>query len=493
MLNVIQLNNNDTNRAAYSEDQKRYNAIKARSIKEQTGIVKKVTSTKAKLPMLVCDFGFLHEHANNFLLTRYNNPDFFNVLVKKNAGRKAFKSITLITMNNMADHMRNWLNICAHQGCSYLDVNMDFFNTVLKIMRDSDDDDFVAESSIAVYLETWRLFYEYLDLMNINHNIEFPAKIRQERERSKEEDNSDILNHTRRNNKSTILIDPLLDNKRMKKITNYTSQVLTEYQLQQLIIELNKIDRVYAVMAHVQLDTLMRINEVVHHFPYKGNSRNPNWMNGAQMMLSVKTSQPLSFIGKGQVDREIDVDIRTMKLIENKYITAKSKGSDITIYDQRKNLFLTKYLTSKNGKESKYSSTSDVLWLSASGRPISKAMYRKAFSKAAKALRNRGIIDCRIYLRPHGMRHTGATLRLIKYSKETGVKICTGNIDPIHIFLQDLLGHASQKTTKLYISTITKLKIGNLAKKTILKHEDLWADDIKNNPMLAKGVDAIKS
>ena len=470
-----------------------FDDVQKKVIKAQLESVQKFTSKSTQLPMIYTETGYLHEHANQFLLTRYQNYDFFNKLCVNNPGRKSFSSISLSTIHNIADHVRNWLNICSSQGISYLEADADFLDAVLEIMRDPEDDEDIEEISIATYIGTWRLFYEYLDLMHINHRMDMPKKVRQERKKSATEDNSNAYNYANKTATSVFFDDPLIENKNIRKIKDYSSQALTEYQFNCLLKELKKIDVVYAVMAKCQLDSLMRINEITHYFPHSKNSLNKEWKSYAGMVRANIDFQPLKFIGKGQIEREIDVDIRTIKFLEDKYLTAKEKNSDITIYDNRKSLYLNKYLLSKTGKKSQYEVNSDVLWLSKQGRPISKTMYRNAFKKAAITLRDKGIITNKIFIRPHGLRHTGATLRLIKYSETTGVKICSANIDDIHIFLQEFLGHSDQKTTQLYISTVTKLRIGDLGKKTIHQYEDEWEDEIENNPNLQRGIEKIKS
>lgn len=487
MKNIIQLKTSNTAKSEYN-----IRDIQHKVVKAQHESISKIQSKTTKLPMLFTESGFLHEHANDFLLTRYHNFDFFNVLCENNPGRKSFSSISLVTLNNYADHIRNWLNICSSQGMSYLEVDIDFLKAVIEILRDSEDDD-ISESSISNYISTWRLFYEYLDLIKINNKMEIPNKIRQERNKSSTEDNSYMYNYTDKTKKTVYFDDPLIENRNIVKIKNYNNQALTEHQFNCLLKELKKVDLVYEIMAKCQLDTLMRINEITHFFPYGKTQLNPKWKNYAGMVQGDIELQPLKFIGKGQIDREIDVDIRTMKFLEDKYLTAKEKDTDITIYDHRKNLYLMNFLQTKTGKKSTFKVNSDVLWLNKQGRPVSKTMYRNAFKKVAKILRGKGIISSRTFLRPHGLRHTGATLRLIKYSKVTGIDICTANIDDIHVFLQGLLGHKDLTTTQLYISTVTKLRVGELGKKTIHTYEEDWKDEIDKNPNLRKGIDKIKS
>ncbi|MEJ2911883.1 tyrosine-type recombinase/integrase [Pseudoalteromonas sp. C12FD-1] len=496
-IKVVDFNNNKEQQEAISTlDDPLYKEAKVNLMAAQSGNVSKHKSLSGQ-PFIVCESGHLHEHANDFIVTRLNHPDFFNKL-SVDTGKNTFRAITKVTANNEADHLRNWLNICANNGLSYLEVDIEFLEAVIANFRDDEELLALSEESISKYINTWRLFYSYLDLCGVEHRLKFPAKILRQRLKSNAEDQSYFLNYTRPANKrraSRTYIDPLIENRRKKKVTDYESQVLTNKQVSGLIGELNKVDRVYAVMAHVQLDTLLRINELVEYFPPEGgNKLNKKWMNAADMRQAKKVEQPFKFIGKGQKAREINLDIQTMQMISDKYITAKRNGSDVTIYDERTSIYKRKYVRTKWAEKAGRTSESKFIWLTDKGRPVSKAMYRQAFAKALKVLRNPlnsdgAIIDESLYVRPHALRHTGATLRLLKYSKLTGVDICVANIDDINIFLQNLLGHSNFETTERYITTVRKIQVGGLARKTILSQADMWKDEIENNSILKKGID----
>ena len=498
-IKVVDFGNNKEQQEAVGPiDAPEYKKALANVMNAQSGNVSKHKS-KSALPIIVCESGHLHEHANDFIVTRINHPDFLNKL-SVDTGRKAFHAITKTTANNEADHLRNWLNICANNGVNYLEVTIEFLEAVIEDFRDDDDDEALSEESISNYINTWRLFYSYLDLCGVEHRLNFPVKIRQQRQKSKAEDQSDFLNHTReatQRKTSIFYVDPLVENRRKTKVTDYESQVLTNEQMSALICELNKVDRVYAVMAHVQLDTLLRINELVEYFPPEGgNKLNKKWMNEGDMRLAGKVEQQFKFIGKGQKKREINVDIKTMQMISNKFITAKREGSDITLYDERLSLYKSKYVKTKWAEKAGHTSELKFIWLTEKGRPVSKAMYRQAFAKALKVLRTpvngkAAVIEVNLYVRPHALRHTGATQRLLKYSELTGVEICVANIDDINIFLQNLLGHSNSETTERYIATVRKIQIGGLARKTISSQVDMWKDAAEDNPVLRKGIEAV--
>tara|TARA_R110001583_G_scaffold188684_1_gene351041 strand:- start:16612 stop:18021 length:1410 start_codon:yes stop_codon:yes gene_type:complete len=433
-----------------------------------------------EFPMiLIKDRGYMHMHANGFLLTRYHHQSFID---------EKLRSVTLKTIANYADHIRYWLNICALLGKSYLYADYIFLLNVLKTLREDD----IAESSLAQYIATWRLFYKYLDVIDVPHQMDLPDKIIISRLISDAEEQGDLLNYTRHSKKTTVTVDPLIDSRRIIKRSSYISQVLSKEQLRSFISELRKDDVIYGVMAKVQFDTLLRINELITYFPHTRNNRNPDWECWGEMYLHSKQTQKLSFIGKGK-ERSIDIDIRTMQIIEDRYLSSKRPDSDIPLYDERKRKFITEYLESKEGHSSHFSHDSDVLWLTKEGRPVSTGMYQEAFRKAAKILKASGVIPKHINLRPHSMRHTGATLRLVKYRETTGVAIHVDNDGDIHSFLQNLLGHENMSTTHRYIRTVRDKTFSNLAMKTIINNEEVWANEIEDNPALKKGVNAIKS
>ncbi|MCP3429754.1 hypothetical protein, partial [Opacimonas viscosa] len=112
-------------------------------------LLSEVTVTKradSKFPMvLIKDTGLLHEHANEFLLMRFNHPSFID---------EELEEITNTTLKNYADHIRYWLNICSLLDTSYLSANYGFMLSVLKTMRKEGTE----EGSISNYVSTWRLF-----------------------------------------------------------------------------------------------------------------------------------------------------------------------------------------------------------------------------------------------------------------------------------------------------------------------------------------------
>lgn len=477
MSNVVEFNKSKPS-TSYQSERERF----------QTGYeVEIIRRKKDGFPMMfVKDTGYLHRHANEFLITRYKSPEFIS---------DKLQMITPVTLRNYAEHIRYWLNICAHTGKSYLEVDADYLKSVLRLLR---EDHGLAESSVSQYIQTWRLFYDFLSLTNTNHRMNLPAKVNTRRLISEAESASDFLNYTRKNNTVEINQEPLVDRRRITKKGSYISNVLDGEQLRAFIIEIAKIDIVYGVMAKVQYDTLLRISELIDYVPYESNAKNPNWKSYSELYTSGQPYQVLNFIGKGQKERKINFQLPTQQFLETNYIACRQKNdetnesTELTIYEQRKHLFLTKYLPSKDGRKSKFTSSSDVLWLRKTGRPVSVGMYQEAFRETASKLKRKGVIPEHVKVVPHSMRHTGASLRLLKYKEETGVDIHIDNKGDIHAFLQDLLGHCDMNTTMLYIRTVRDQQFQNLAERTTDRMESVFESELQTNAALRAGLDAIR-
>lgn len=434
-----------------------------------------------KFPMIkIKGTGYLHHLANEFLLFRYYHPSFID---------EKFRPVTEVTIKNYADRIRYWLNICAQTGTSYLYADYTFLQYVLKVLR---DDERLEEASIAQYLHAWRAFYQYLNVMGVEHQMHLPDHIKVKRVLSDAEQSGDFLNYTRRSNTVDIQQDPLVDNRRLRKLHSYASSVLTKEQVRSLLIELAKVDIVYAAMAKVQYDTLLRVSELINYFPYRTNRLNPNWRTYPELYRNGLKHQKFTFIGKGQIERQINVDIRTLEFVQNNYLLAKQPGSDNTLYKQRKSKYL-KYLSSKDGKRSDFRHDSDVPWLTEEGRPVSVGMFQRAIRETAERLKKDFVIPDHIDVTPHSLRHTGASLRLIAYAEETGVDIHIDNLGDIHAFIQSLLGHANMNTSMLYIRTVQEKKFNHLAEVTIDRMEGEFEEELMKNADLKAGVEAIKS
>ena len=273
---------------------------------------------------------------------------------------------------------------------------------------------FLAQNTLEHYLNTWRLFYFYLTTEQIEHCAhEIPEKVPKVISKTSSQIEGDPFSYAKKNT-TIIMEDEWIESNRKNNYADYAGQVLSLSEMDSLLEALAKIDIVYAVMATIQFHTLLRISEIVNEFPYKKNKRNPHWKNHAKMKQLGMTEQKFNFYGKGR-ERTIDVQLADMEIIFDYYLSLKEAG-DITVYTLRHNLFLTKYLNSKEGKKSHFIQDSDVLWLTKRGRPVSIGMYQTTFRKAAKQLYAKKIA-LNVIIRPHSMRYTGSTHALWEYEK----------------------------------------------------------------------------
>ena len=417
-----------------------------------------------------------HEHLNDFLITRKNHVSYFNTDYVK------YKKLTQQSLMNIASHMRTFMNILAELNKHYLFVTGTDITTILKTYRSHGR----SENTLEQYLNTWRLFYFYLTTERIEHCVhDLPAKVPTIVNKTDAEKEDDPFSYAK-DNKKVVMVDECIEKNRKNDYSNYANQVLSLNEMDSLLEELAKIDIVYAVMATIQFHTLLRISEIVNEFPYKKNKLNPHWKTLARMKQLNLTEQKFNFIGKGK-DRKIYVELADMEIIFNYYLSLKEQG-DITNYTLRHNLFLTKYLNSKLGKKSHFTEDSDVLWLTKGGHPVSIGMYQDAFRRSSEQLYAKNIAH-NVRIRPHSMRHSGATQALWAYQESEGVDLTYGNRLAIQTFLQRKLGHCNMETTLIYIYTAQSKLISKISLNVMKKTRGRFDKILKDNIILKKGLE----
>jgi site-specific recombinase XerD len=416
-----------------------------------------------------------NDDVNGFLLSRY--------YYRKEFATHDYmpKILTPITIKNMADHMRTLMNALADLKKHYLYLTGAGLVKILDMARENGK----SEDTLQVYLNTWRQFYEYLSRENVDHAcIDLPPKYKKKVRKDASQKDDDPFSHAKSDTK-TITIDPCINQRRKKNYKDYSDHVLSLEENDKVLAELAKIDIVYAVMAAIQFQTLLRINEVVTYFPNKKNGLNPDWNNYSQMRRQELKKQKFHFIGKGSVDneREIDVAFEEVEMIFKYYMSVKEVG-DTTAYTQRFSLFITKYLTSKKGKKSQWTTDSDILWIAKSGNPVSVGMYQEAFRKVEKKLHKEGIATS-VRIRSHGQRYTGGTHALWQYKKVVGVDITEANKKDIQVFLQCKYGHMDMETTLKYIATATSKRISNISEEVTEKMGERLCQTLETNCIYA--------
>jgi site-specific recombinase XerC len=418
-----------------------------------------------------------NDHVNGFLISRYYFRSEFG---------EATETLTTTSIKNMADHMRLLMNYLAEIGKHYLFIDGKGIESLLDIARKKRG---TSENSLQIYLNTWRQFYEYLSREHVDHAcIDLPPKYKIKVDKSESEKADDPYSHAKKNVR-TIEMEPLVYQKRKKSYVDYVGSVLSLEENDAVLAELAKIDIVYAVMAAVQFQTLLRIKEIVHGFPNKKNGLNPGWKSYAQMQQQGLKKQELTFLAKGKTgcERTIEVSIKELEIIFKYYKSVKEVG-DTTTYTHRYNKFITKYLTSKKGRKSNWTEKSDILWIAKSGNPVSNRMYQDAFTEVAKILHAKGIAT-NVRIHSHGQRHTGGTHALWAYEKTHKLVLTEALRQDIQVFLQKKYGHMSMATTLRYIKTAICNRISSISEDILEQYEERMSAVLENNCRLKKGVE----
>jgi hypothetical protein len=208
---------------------------------------------------------------------------------------------------------------------------------------------------------------------------------------------------------------------------------------------LYEMDPVFAVMASSMLQTLLRVGGIIQ-FPLTATKQNPQWKRFAEMKRDNVVSQRLKFVNKGQSFEKCMVHIHTMDIIDSQYLRP--------CYQERKRLFVEKYLNSKHAEKKNISIRNEYLWLNKNGAPVTIEMIQSAFRTASEKLGFR--------VHPHMLRHTGATHLLWRYAKANGIELHESMAGDIHSWLKYQLCHSDLSTTKRYIKTAHRLKATSL-------------------------------
>ncbi|SFC36924.1 site-specific integrase [Pseudoalteromonas denitrificans] len=381
--------------------------------------------------------GEVQTHLLDFLICRYH----YRTLL-----RAELRSATPITIKNIAHHVAYLINIFEenedeHGNNSPIDYREATFELVSQIITSLHDDYEWAGESLKIYAGSWRLFYEFLTIEGVNHNMVFPEKTLIQQRTDKDDD---FLSHTRKNVRNTEIETAVPDRYCVKR-DDYRNSIISMEQWFQLYAYLYKVDPVYAVMAATMMQTFLRIGGVMQ-FPNGITKSNKHWKRYAQLKQSKALYQRFNYIKKGQSPSNCMVHVSTMKMIFNEYLEP--------LYQKRQELYLEKYITKKNAKKQNRDSSSKFTWLNKNGTPVSMRELQDAFKKASDAL------DFEVT--PHTLRHTGATQLLYRWGKEKGIEITDANSPDIHSWLQYQLGHQNLATTKLYVTTVHRLQSENV-------------------------------
>ncbi|MGB0835400.1 MAG: site-specific integrase [Psychrobium sp.] len=381
--------------------------------------------------------GEVHTHLLDFLLCRYH----YRTLL-----RSDLKGTTPTTIKNIAHHVAYLINILEENEDKFgnpkpIDYREATFENISQIISSLYHEYEWTGESLKVYAGSWRLFYEFLTIEGVNHNMIFPERTPISQKTEKDDD---FISHTRDNIRS-VLIETAVPDRYCVKRDDYRNSIISMEQWFQLYAYLYKVDPVYAVMAATMMQTFLRIGGVMQ-FPNGITKNNKHWKRYAQLKQSKAQYQRFNYIKKGQSPSNCMVHVSTMKMIFDEYLEP--------LYQKRQELYLEKYITKKNAKKQNRNANSKFTWLNKNGTPVSMRELQDAFKKASDAL------DFEVT--PHTLRHTGATQLLYRWGKEKGIEITDANSPDIHSWLQYQLGHQNLGTTKLYVTTVHRLQSENV-------------------------------
>lgn len=376
------------------------------------------------VPIPYFEGGEVHTDLLNFLLCRYHYRSLL---------RPRLKETTPITIKNIAHHIAYLINIFAENedengNMASIDYRVATFEHVSQIINHLHEEEDWTGESLKIYASSWRLFYEFLTIENVNHNMVFPERTIIKHRTDKDDD---FLSHTRDNIRETSIETAVPDRFCVKR-DDYRDKVISMDNWFKLYNYLYKEDVVYAVMAATMMQTFLRIGGVMQ-FPIGINPMNKRWERYAQMAQGDLQYQRFNYINKGQKTANCLVHITTMKMIFDEYLD--------TVYDSRHQLYIDKYIYKKHAIKQNRDDNMKFTWLNKNGTPVSIRELQAVFKEASEYLG--------FEVTPHTLRHTGATQILYRWGKENNITIISANTTDIHSWLKYQLGHQNIRTTEI--------------------------------------------
>lgn len=369
----------------------------------------------------------LHTHLSGFLVTRFYYPREI---------RANMSPVTGGSLRQIAYDLKAFLDALSHNGIEYTEA--EYTDHIEKIVEAQ-----LGDSNPTTYntrLSRIRDFYDYLIKQGIRVKALFPARTVQRRYSNQ---NDNFLSHTSHAPYTTYEKDD--SHKRTTQKDDYKDQVISIKQYGKLYNALKEIDPVYAVIAQVMMQTLLRIADICE-MPLHSNKYNRHLPLWPEFQRSGADLLPYTSLTKRSKRITIDVYPVTLQAIYEDYIQPH--------YRNRKELFDTVYMRRRNAtlefgnvrEDSRRSCPEDILWMTESGAPVKPYMIEKAFR------------DTGLEVHPHMLRHSGATHMLWNYCRIHGIEPDVRLASMFQEVLKDQLGHADIETTRMYVRTIVKLK-----------------------------------
>lgn len=379
------------------------------------------------VPVPLIDGLHLHKHLSGFLVTRYYYPREI---------RDTMSPVSGGSLRQIAYDLKVFLEALQANGVEYAEA--DYIDHIEKIVEAQ-----LGNANPTTYnnrLTRIRDFYEYLRKQGVRVKAMFPARTVQRRYKDQ---NDNFLSHTSYKPGKTYEKDE--GHKRTTLKEDYKDEVIGIKAYGTLYRALKKIDPVYAVIAQVMMQTLLRIADVCE-MPLHGNKYNrylPLWPEFERSGVDT-----LRYTSLTKRSKRITIDVYpvTVQAIYEDYVQP--------YYRDRKELFDSSYMKRRNATlefgnlrdNGRRNCPEDILWLTESGAPVKPYMIEEAFRLTG------------LGVHPHMLRHTGATHMLWNYCRIHGIEPDVRLAAMFQEILQEQLGHADIETTRMYVRTILKLK-----------------------------------
>ena len=395
--------------------------------------------------------GILQYDFAHYLTVRFRSP---------NKIRANMSKATEETMRHIANDTRMLLENLSNNNIKIQEAT--FADHIQPLLESLSAQGNWTPETYNIRYSRWRDYFDYLVSRGKTIKAIFPPK--QTRKRTvNDEDN--LINYAV-DNTETCQHDT--GHKTVGKKSNYIDRVISVDQFDELYKELYKIDPVYAVMAKVDMFTMLRIENLVQ-IPFRKSPLNRrNWMLYPEFQRSGRKKLKFNCVGKFGKTLKVDVWPAAIQAIYDEYVSP--------FYAERKQLFDNVYMHRKNPslRQGKTILPKDILWLNENGTPVKPWMMQKAFREASKNLN--------FDIEPHFLRHTGATHLLYGYCKKQGIEPDEKLASVFHQVLKGILCHEKVETTRMYIRTLIEQKAEI--------YIPLIHDDMKNmvEPTLNEGV-----
>lgn len=242
---------------------------------------------------------------------------------------------------------------------------------------------------------------------------------------------SDRIKEEEENN--LIRVWDLLFNKK-NRINSKKALSIDEFNA--LLIELEKIDLVYCIMAIYAVKTALRIGAL---FEIKES----DFDNFFKIIKSKSKTIQKEYTAKYDKQLYYTLSIDLLKTIKSRYLIRELPTRLNKNYEYCK-------------KKNKQLYNKDLFWIRSDGKEVKQNDFREALCRASYELGKVGANK----ITPHTFRHTAATWKVLNTAKLNNINLKDTGYIPAPILtieVQKLLGHCSLETIIVYISSAIEM------------------------------------